>query len=207
MKTDQIGSQETKDRLKLAAQFRRFGAIGFWVQLGIGAVLGLIGALFFIANAAQAQPGGQQGFIGQIAMASLPILAFTTFWFWRYRRIGARLRDDPAKVDLASLPRKVWIGIAASSLGVFLSTIVITAEMGALLLAVLNAPQAGVAVIQTAEGLTWISAFDIFGLMTLALEIAVEVLVLVFGLWLLFNTTRFTTSQTSPARAEAPAAA
>ncbi len=189
MDTAQIDSQETKDRLKLAALFRRFGRIGFWVQLAVGAVLALIGALFFVTSQTQ-NAAGHSGFVGYIAMASLPILAFTTCWFWRYRRIGALLRDDPARVNLAALPGKVWVGIAASSIGVILSTIVITAEMGTLLIAVLNAPQAGVAVIQTPQGVTWISAFDIFGLMTLTLEIAVEVMVLIFGLWLLFNTSR-----------------
>ena len=192
-------ARASKDRLRLAALFRKLGFAGLWVQLAIAALVIVFGALLMTAGLGEGTPG-PSGVVGYLAIGSLPILAFTIVWFWRYCRIGARLRDNPEKVDLTSLSATVWIGIAASGLGVCLSIIVILIEMAYLLMAVLGAPQAGFPVIQNAQESNWISAFDIFGIMALTLELTAEVVVLLFGLWLLFHTSQFAPSRRSPSQ-------
>lgn len=178
----------------LAASFRRLGAIGFWVQLFIAAFPIFVGALLFSINRAAMLPGGRFDVIGYFAIASLAILLFTMVWFLRYARIGRQMQADPGSVPAARLTRLVWTGITASAVGILFSTVVMVVETAYLLVGFLEAPQAGVPVIQTGPDAGWISAVDILGLMTLILTVAAEIIVLLFGLWLLYRTSRLPAS-------------
>ena len=84
--------------------------------------------------------------------------------------------------------RAVWIGIAASTLGIVLSLLIMLLEASQLLLYFLRAPQAGVPVVQTTAGpASWVSAGDILSLLALIFAVSVEIVVLGMGLWLLFR--------------------
>lgn len=168
--------------------FRRVGMIGFWIQLVIAAFPVLVGLLLFFTNRAQLLPGGRFDFIGYLAIASLLILAFTTVWFLLYARTGSRI-EKGEDIPASRLQRAVWIGLAASSLGIMFSTVVMIYEVAYLLVSFLEAPQAGVPVIQTNTDAAWISAVDILSLKTLIMTVAAEVVVLVLGLWLLYRVT------------------
>lgn len=188
---------------KLGKSFRRIGWIGFWLQLILGAVPLIGGGVLLLLNQTAIMPGGRFDVIGYLALASLVILFLTTLWFFRYTRLGRRLEAQEATPPTGRrLGRIVWTGLVASSVGILFSTVVMVVEVAYLLVNFLEAPQAGLPVIQTTNGenggATWISAIDMMSLMTLILMVAAEIIVLVLGLWLLY---RVTQSSRSPAKA------
>lgn len=177
--------------VSLGTTFRRVGWSGFWVQVVIGAVPLLVGAALFFANRGVVVPGGRFGLVEYLALASLLILVFTTFWFFRYARIGKRLQQGGGTLTSRRLSRIVWTGLAASSIGILFSTVVMLAEVAYIMIYFLEAPQAGMPVIQTTAdgGADWISAIDMMSPMTLILTVTAEIVVLVMGLWLLYRVT------------------
>jgi hypothetical protein len=84
----------------------------------------------------------------------------------------------------------VWTGVVASTVGMFVSMLVIIIEAGNLLFFFLRAPQGGIPVVQTSGNTPyWVSTMDMVSLMAAILTLFAELLVLVFSLWLLFQTT------------------
>ena len=95
--------------------------------------------------------------------------------------------------------------MAASSVGILFSTIAMVVEVACLLINFLEAPQAGLPVVQTnlGEGAAfWISAIDMVSLMALILAVAGEIVVLMLGLWLLYRAARTRPSPRRSARAD-----
>ena len=92
---------------------------------------------------------------------------------------------------MSSIQRIAWIEVAASTLGIVFSVLVMMFEVIQLLLYFLRAPQAGVPVVQTTSGgpTSWVSAGDIISLMGLIITMSVEVIILALSLWLLFLAT------------------
>jgi hypothetical protein len=176
----------------LSRPFSRLGWIGFWLQLAIGLipVALLIYAALFDAGG---PVGTRSGFAltRYLATGSLLVLVFTTIWFFRYTRLANRIAEPDRRPSLRSLQRAAWIGVAASTLGIVFSAIVILFEVVELLTYFLRAPQAGVPVIQTTGGgpASWLSASDMLSLMGLMATMLVEIVVLTLSLWLLFRTT------------------
>lgn len=188
MGEDASVSAKSVDRLGTA--FRRSGLVGFWVQILIGAIPVGVAVLLFTTNRGPLLPGGRITVVALFSLASLAILVFTTLWFLGYARLGARLRrGEGALPSPARLARTVWIGLAASSLGVLLSMAVMVFEVSYIFVSFLEVPQAGVPVIQTDTSASFISAIDILGLLTLIFTVAAEVVALVIGLWLLHRVT------------------
>jgi Protein of unknown function (DUF3611) len=108
----------------------------------------------------------------------------------RHAKLSKRLEQGDQGWTRARLTRIVWIGLAASSVGILFSTIAMVVEVACLLINFLEAPQAGLPVIQTnlGEGAAfWISTIDMVSLMALSLAVAGEIVVLVLGLWLLYR--------------------
>jgi hypothetical protein len=174
----------------LSRAFWRVGWIGFWLQIGIGAVpiaLLIYAALF--GGSDRVGTRGSFSLIGYLAIGSLLVLAFTTIWFYRYTRLAKRIAE-PDRPSLASLQRAAWIGAFASTLGIVFSVLVMLFEVFQLLLYFLHAPQAGVPVIQTTTSgsASWVSASDMVSLMGLIVTMLVEIGVLTLSLWLLFRT-------------------
>lgn len=174
----------------LSRAFWRVGWIGFWLQIGIGAipiVLLIYAALFGGSDGV----GTRGGFalIGYLTVASLLVLAFTTVWFFRYTRLARRMADPNGRPSVGSLQRAAWTGAAASTLGIVFSALVMMFEVVQLLLYFLRAPQAGVPVIQTTSSgsASWVSAGDMVSLLGLIVTMLVEIVVLTLSLWLLFR--------------------
>lgn len=169
----------------IARSFSRLGWIGFWLQLAIGLipVALLIYAILFGGEAVSTR--GRFALVEYLTLGSLMFLAFTTFWFYRYTRLA---KQAPGSAVL-SFGRAAWIGVAASTIGIIFSAVVMMFEVTQLLLYFLRAPQAGVPVVQTTSGgpTSWLSAGDILSLMGLIVTMLVEILVLTFSLWLLFR--------------------
>jgi len=187
-----------RERLKpsrsesLAKAFSRLGWIGFWVQVVVGAIpiLLMIYAFMFGRGAGAGTRTGLP-LIEYLTLASVAVLVFTTLWSYRYTRLAKRIADPLRRPSELVVQRTAWTGVAASTLGIVFSMLVMLAEVTHLLVYFLRAPQAGVPVIQTAGSApaSWVSAIDIVSLMALILTVFGELVVLVFSLWLLFRST------------------
>lgn len=177
----------------LSETFSFFGRIGFWSQIGIGSVpvALFICAVLFGGNNRVGTRGGF-ALIGYLTIGSMLVLAFTTIWFYRYTRLANRMVEPGRRPQIQTLQRAAWIGVAASSIGIVFSVLVMMFEVVQLLLYFLNAPQAGVPVIQTTTGgsASWVSAGDVLSLLGLIFSMLVEIVVLALSLWLLFRTYR-----------------
>jgi hypothetical protein len=179
----------------LGATFRRVGWFGFWVQICVAVVPILISAVIFAVVRGFTLPGARMPILGWLSLLSILILAFTTFWSWRYRGIGQRLGTEAP--DIKALSRTVWTGIAASAVGILFSLVVMLAEIIFLLVVFLEAPQGGAPVFQTVDGAgpAWISAIDVLSLLVLILTAAAEIVTLLLALWLLSRLTSATVSK------------
>ena len=147
--------------------------------------------------------GTRAGFVlvQYLTIVSLLVLLFTTIWFYRYTRLAKRIADADRRPSELSVQRTAWIGIAASTLGIVLSLLIMLLEAVQLLLYFLRAPQAGVPVVQTTGGpASWVSAADIVSLLALILTLSVEIAVLALGLWLLFRSMVASARGISPRR-------
>ncbi|MCG6896365.1 MAG: DUF3611 family protein [Thiocapsa sp.] len=189
MLKEMIEKLRTLPRFSLAGSFKRLGWTGFWIQVMVGALpVVLMGYLIVFA---QSPSGPRMGLpiVEYLTFADLLLMVFTTFWFYRYTRIGQRIADPALRPAETQLTRAVWIGVVASSLAILFTIIVMFVELGHLLFYFLSAPQAGVPVIQT-TGLgpsSWVSAVDMISLLSLVFTLTAEVFVLIFSLWLLFR--------------------
>jgi hypothetical protein len=176
----------------LSVAFSRLGWIGFWLQIAIGSIpVALL--LYTVLFGGRDGIGTRGGFapVGYLTIGSLLVLAFNTFWFYRYTRLAHLIAEPDLCPPIRSLQRAAWVGVGASTLGIVFSALVMVFEAIQLMLYFLRAPQAGVPVIQTTGGgpASWVSAADMMSLMGLIFTMLVEVAVLTLSLWLLFRAT------------------
>ena len=85
-----------------------------------------------------------------------------------------------------------WTGIAAGSLGVALSMLLLLGEVVRVMILVLRTPQAGVPVIQTQteSRAAWVSAIDVVRLLADVATLAGELVIVACTLWLLYRFTQ-----------------
>lgn len=176
----------------LARTFSRLGWMGFWAQVVLGSIPVVMTLFLFVFSPT---PGGgpraSLSLVGYLSAVAFFILLFTIFWFFRYTRIGKRLKDPAARPAAASLLRTVWIGLIASTAGILFSIVVMVFEIAHMLFYFLAAPQAGVPTVQTTTGefASWVSSVDMMSLLSLILTVGAEVWALILGLVLLSRTT------------------
>ena len=187
----------------LARAFLRFGWIGFWAQVTIGAipVALMIYAFIFGRNTTAGTRGGLV-LVEYLAAFDLMVLAFTTLWSYRYTRLAKQIADPQRRPSLFVVRRAVWTGVTASTFGIMLSVLVMLLEVTELFFYFLRAPQAGIPVIQTTGGgsASWVSAGDIMTLLALNFSLLVEILVLALSLWLLSRSTIASRNVSQPTR-------
>jgi hypothetical protein len=126
-----------------------------------------------------------------LTAGNLLLLLVTLWWSYRYTLLGRRILDPqrrPAESDLIGV---VWTGVVLNTISMLFSMIVLFLESANLLFYFLKSPQAGMPVIQTGgtEAVYWVSSVDMLSLMVLILVLFSELIILVFSLWLLFQTT------------------
>jgi len=145
---------------------------------------------FLFASSTGAGTRGGLALVEYLTIASLLLLAFTTFWFYRYTRLAKQIADPERRPPDLVVRRAAWTGVVAGTLGIVLSILVMLFEVTQLLFYFLRAPQVGIPTIQTtgSGSASWVSAADIVSLLMLILTLFVEVVVLTFSLWLLFRT-------------------
>jgi hypothetical protein len=184
----------------LAKAFFRLGWAGFWIQVVFGSLLVLLMVYYFAFSGSAGLSRSGLPFVEILTAANLLVLVFTTFWSFRYTRLSRRLAASDKRPGESYVTRFVWTGVVASTAGMLLTVIVMFLEAASLLYRFLKAPQAGVPMIQVAgsETVYHVSAGDMVSLIALILTLLAQLIVLVFGLWLL--------SRTIPSVPEAPRA-
>jgi hypothetical protein len=174
----------------IARSFFRLGWIGIWIQ-AVLAILPLMMLAYYLFG--MATGGGVSfGFVDYLAFFGLAILAFTTFWSYRYTRLAKRIADPDRKPSWTSVAKTLWVGIWASCAGIFVSVLLLMIEVIRLLFLLLKAPQGGVPVLRTEiESRTqWVSAIDVLTLLAELCTLVGELVIVVITLWLLLKITR-----------------
>ena len=178
---------------RLAKQFKRLGWIGFWIQLAllVAPILLLVYVVYGSGPDSTQQKGINLG--NYLSYGSLLIMVFTTFWFYRYTRLGSRIADPELRPPQASVVRTLWIGLWAGAAGVVFSMLVLMSAVGRLLFILMANPQTGIMVAPAlggADPVMSVSAIDAVTLASLIKMLAAELILLGFTLWLLFRVTR-----------------
>jgi hypothetical protein len=175
----------------LAGAFSFLGWAGFWLQVVFGSLPILMTAYYLAFSRPDPDSRGDFGFLEFLAIIDLLILLFTTYWSYRYTRIGKRIRRAEGSPSESYLIGTVWTGVVATTAGMLFSMVALVIETARLLLYFLKSPQAGIPMIQTGGAASpyWVSSVDMLSLMALALCLFAELLVLMFSLWLLFRAT------------------
>lgn len=177
----------TSDEQAIARRFHKLGWLGFWIQIVL-AILPLIMLGYMLLG--KATSGSIiLGFMDYLALAGLLILLFTTFWSYRYTRLGRWIADPESPTDWGSVAKTLRVGLWASCVGVVVSVMLIVIEVLRLLFLFLKTPQAGVPVFRTqADNRTaWVSAIDVVSLLAEICTLIGELLVVTLTLWLLFT--------------------
>jgi hypothetical protein len=117
----------------------------------------------------------------------LAILAFTTFWSYRYTRLARRIADPEQRPEWTDVTKILRVGIWASCAGIAISMLLLIVEFLRLLFLFLKTPQAGVPAIQfQADRTAWVSAVDMVSLLAEICTLAAELLIVALALRLLF---------------------
>jgi hypothetical protein len=176
----------------LAKQFSRLGWIGFWIQFALLAIpIVLLVYVLLVSSPESAQRRGID-LSNYLSYGSLLVMVFTTFWFFRYTRLGKRIADPELCPPQSSVVRTLWVGLWAGCLGILFSMLLLMSAVGRMLFVLMANPQTGMQIAQSLGGdpTKSLSAMDAVSLTSLLFLLTAELLVLTFSLWLLFRTTR-----------------
>jgi hypothetical protein len=176
----------------LAKRFRQLGWLGFWLQLGLLAIpVGLLVYVLLLRTPDTARHMGID--LGNyLSYGSLLVMVFTTFWFYRYTRLGKRIADPATRPSQESVLKTLWIGLGACCLGIFFSMLLMFSAVGRLLFVLLANPQTGLQIAPAPGGdpVLSLSAIDAVSLTSLLIILCAELIVSGFTLWLLFRASR-----------------
>ena len=177
---------------RLSKQFSRLGWLGFWIQVAMLAIplLLLIYVLFFRSPESAHRIGIDLS--NYLSYGSLLVMVFTTFWFFRYTRVGKRIADPALRPPRAAVERTLWVGLWASGLGIAFSIVLLLSAAGRMLFILLANPQTGIMIAPGPgrDPVQSISAIDAISLTSLLVILTAELIVLGFSVWLLFRTTK-----------------
>ena len=174
------------DPNRLGAQFSRLGWLGFYIQLALLAVPILLTIYVLLRT----NPTGIDA-TNYLSYGSLFVMIFTTYWFFRYTRLGQQIQDPQNCPPQSSVISTLWIGLWAGCLGIFFSMLLLFGACWRLLFILLANPQTGLMVAPTLGGTPTqsISAIDAVSLMSLLIILTAELVVLGLSMWLLLRTT------------------
>lgn len=192
MNTGSSDSWQAANLDKLGRQFFRFGWLGFWIQLALLTVplLLLVYVLVFSGPTSPKRMGIDLG--NYLSYGSLVVMLFTTFWFFRYTRVGKQLSGPDRRPPRSSVEHTLWIGLWASIIGILFSMGLLFGAAGRMLFILLANPQTGIMVAPPPGSMPTesLSAIDAVSLTSLLIILAAELLVLGLSVWLLFRTSR-----------------
>lgn len=177
---------------RLSKQFSRVGWIGFWMQFALLAVPLLLLAYVLLMRSPESAQRIGIDLSNYLSYGSLLVMVFTTFWFFRYTRVGKLLADPTGRPDRAVVEQTLWVGLWASGVGIAFSMFLLFSAAGRMLFVLLATPQTG---LMLSPGLgndpaQSISAMDAISLTSLLIILGAELMVLSLSAWLLFLATR-----------------
>jgi hypothetical protein len=189
-------------RETIGEQFSILGKIGFLIQLVLLAVPSLLAVYVLLLG--RSSQGSETGinFGNYIAFGSLLVMIFTTYWFFRYMKLGQRMKDPVRYPARSVILTTLWIGLWAGCLGIAFSMLLLLGAAWRILFVLLTNPQSGMLIAPTAgTNPTYsLSAIDAVSLTLLIISLGAELMVLGMTLWLLF---RMTWPTPTKAKAEA----
>ena len=177
---------------EIAFAFRRWGWVGFWVQIVFGfiPIIILIFALFFHNNSTDSTAGNL--YIGEfLAFGCLLALVFTIYWCFRYVQLSKKLENPQLRPPKIEVIQCLWIGLISNILGMLCAVIVSMGRVATLLWQMLSIPQ-GASVISTPGSNqavinrgTLIVPLHMVGIQAMLSTIAAELAGIIVALWLL----------------------
>jgi Protein of unknown function (DUF3611) len=181
-----------QNRQRIGGQLSSLGRLGFFIQLALLVVPVLFG-LYLLLLRRMGQSGANGiGFTNLMSLASSLVMIFTTYWFYRYMRLGERIRDPARFPSRSAAVSTLWVGFWAGCLGIALSLLLLLAAAWRILYVLLANPQTGMLVAPNLGGTNptySISAIDAVSLISNVINLGAELLVLGLTLWLLFRLT------------------
>jgi hypothetical protein len=177
-------------RQQIGRQFTSLGRIGLFIQLALLAVPVLL-ALLLLSRMGRSE-ASPIGFANMISIASSLLMIFTTYWFYRYMRLGQRIRDPAQFPPRSTALSTLWVGFWAGCAGIVLSLLLLLAAAWRILFVLLANPQTGMLVAPNLGGANptySISAIDAVSLTSNVISLGAELVVLGLTLWLLFRLT------------------
>jgi hypothetical protein len=185
-------------RRSMAAQLQSLGGVGFFLQIAL-LIVPILFAVYLLMRS-RADPAGLTGMgvRNLISLASALVMLFTTYWFYRYMRLGRRMRDRGDATPQSRVISMLWIGFWAGFAGIVLSMLLLLGSAGRMLFVLLANPQTGMLVAPQlgANPAYSLSAIDAVSLTSNIVNLGAELLVLGLTLWLLFRATWPSASKT-----------
>lgn len=174
------------DPSRFGAQFSRLGWIGFIVQLALLTVPILLTIYVLLRTNSTGIDAANY-----LSYGSLLVMIFTTYWFYRYTRLGEQIQDPQNCPPQSKVVSALWTGLWAGCLGIFFSMLLLFSAGWRLLFILLANPQTGLMVAPALGGAPnqSISAIDAVSLMSLLIILTAELVVLGLSMWLLLRTT------------------
>jgi len=178
-------------RRQIGRQFSSLGRTGFYIQIVLLAGPLLFGIYLLLVGRSANTISTRIDLGSYASFASFIILAFTTYWFYRYMRMGSVLQDPQRSPSHASVLTTLWIGFGAGAVGIIFSVLLLLAATWRMMFVLLSNPQSGLLIapnLGTNPGYS-ISAIDAVSLTLLVISLSAELVVLGLSLWLLFKMT------------------
>ncbi len=191
--SDELDSEwSPRNRQRIGRQFSSLGRLGFFIQLALLVVPVAFG-LYLLLLRRMGQSGANGiGFTNLISLASSLVMIFTTYWFYRYMRLGERIKNPARFPPRSAAISTLWVGFWAGCLGIALSLLLLLAAAWRMLYVLLANPQTGMLVapnLGNTNPTYSISAIDAVSLLSNVINLGAELLVLGLTLWLLFRVT------------------
>jgi uncharacterized protein DUF3611 len=181
--------RETRD--SIGEQLSVLGKVGFFIQLALLAIPVLLAVYVFLLGRSNPGSGAGIDLRSYVSFASVLVMMFTTYWFFRYIKLGQRMRDPARHLPRSAVVTTLWVGLWAGCLGIAFSMLLLLAAAWRILFVLLTNPQSGMLIAPTAgTNPTYsLSAIDAVSLTLLIISLGAELMVLGLTLWLLFRMT------------------
>jgi uncharacterized protein DUF3611 len=176
---------------QLSRDFLRLGRLGFWMQVILLIVPLLLLLYVLVLRTPDPTRTSSVDLANYLSIGSLALLAFTTFWFYRYIGLADMIADPDRRPSREVVINKIWIGIWAGCIGIAFSMILLFSAVGSMLFTLLTLPPGVViAPASTSGSAEFVTAADAVTLLSVIIVLTAELIVLGLSIWLLFQATR-----------------
>ncbi len=185
---------------QLSRDFLRLGRLGFWMQVIL--LIVPLTLLLYVLVLRTPDPARTSSIdlANYLSIGSLVLLAFTTFWFYRYIGLANKIADPTQRPSRDAVINKIWIGIWAGCIGIVFSMILLFSAVGSMLFTLLTLPPGVViAPASTSSSTEFVTAADAVTLLSVIIVLTAELIVLGLSIWLLFQATRNSKGVANPA--------